>query len=467
MAKETFVKAIDWFIPSSLRTDTASLWQARIFAISHLAGPFLGVIIFAYLYLADPEVGIPFFTLCALASFFWALPFAMKLTGRLRWVALFSVCDLTFISVLGSFFYGGVSSPFLPWFLTALLIGFFYLGNRPLLVLGIFAVNLAGFCASYLLNDGFPTLVPVEALSKVGIISACAATLYTSMMALYYANVIMAQSDLKREFDRHQVTAARTREAKEKAERANAAKSVFLAKMSHHLRTPLNAVIGYSEILLEDAHANGNDGQRADLKRINSAGRHLLSLVTDVFDIAKIDSDNIELTVTRFDLGGFVDDVVSTCRRLIERNGNKLIVQSGTDLGFVSSDETRLRQVVINLLSNAGKFTTNGRVFLRVRREKATLGEEIVIAVEDTGIGISPKNLERLFTNFNQAEASTARKYGGTGLGLALSRNLCQLMGGDIEVTSDIAKGSTFTMRVPADNNELAHRKPRPAASAA
>jgi signal transduction histidine kinase len=467
MPKETFVKAIDWFIPSTLRTDTATLWQARIFVISHLAGPCLGVIIFAYLYMEDPEVGVPFLTLCALATLFWTLPFAMKLTGRLKWVALFSVCDLTFISVFGSFFYGGVSSPFLPWFLTALLLGFFYLGNRPLLVLAIFSLNLAGFWASYMLNGGFPALVPVEALSKVGIISACAATLYTSMMAVYYANVIMAQSDLKREFDRHQVTAARTREAKEKAERANAAKSVFLAKMSHHLRTPLNAVIGYSEILLEDAQTHGNDGQMADLKRINGAGRHLLSLVTDVFDIAKIDSDNIELTVTRFDLGGFVDDVVSTCRRLVERNGNKLIVQSGTELGFVSSDETRLRQVVINLLSNAGKFTTNGRVFLRVHREKAAPGEEIVIAVEDTGIGISPKNLERLFTNFNQAEASTARKYGGTGLGLALSRNLCRLMGGDIKVTSEVGKGSVFTIRAPADNTESAHQRPRQAATAA
>jgi signal transduction histidine kinase len=232
--------------------------------------------------------------------------------------------------------------------------------------------------------------------------------------------------------------------------------------MSHHLRTPLNAVIGYTEILLEDARAHGNDGQMADLKRINSAGRHLLSLVTDVFDIAKIDSDNLELTVTQFHLGGFVDDVVSTCRRLVERNGNKLIVQSGAELGMVSSDETRLRQVVINLLSNAGKFTTSGRVFLRVGREKTGLGEDIVIAVEDTGIGISPKNLERLFTNFNQAEASTSRKYGGTGLGLALSRNLCHLMGGDIEVTSDVGKGSTFTIRVPADN-----RKPRQVAAAA
>ncbi len=467
MIKRKILDAIDWFVPPALRTDTGLLWQARIFTISHILGPCLGVIIFAYLYAATTEIGAPFMTLCALASLFWTLPLVMKVTGRLTLVALLSVCDLTFTSVFGSFFYGGVSSPFLPWFLTALLLGFFYLGNRRGLVLGIFAVNLAGFCVAYLINGEFPTLVPVEALSEIGIISACAATLYTSMMALYYANVITSQSDLKREADRHQVTAAKMREARDKAERANAAKSVFLAKMSHHLRTPLNAVIGYSEILLEDSQIDGKDEQMADLKRINSAGRHLLSLVTDVFDIAKIDADAIELTVTRFDLRGFIDDVVSTCRSLVERNRNELIVQADAELGIVSSDETRLRQVVINLLSNAGKFTSNGQVFLRVRRERDDVGEVIVIAVQDTGIGISPKNLERLFTNFNQADPSTSRQYGGTGLGLALSRRLCHLMQGDIDVTSELGKGSTFTIRIPADRAGSACLNDREAAAAA
>jgi signal transduction histidine kinase len=447
---QTIIRKIDWFVPLELRNDTGSLWQARIFVISHLLGPCLGAVILVFLYRADPLRGAPYWILCALASLFPTLPFAMRMVGRLTWPALFSVCDLTFLSVFGSYFYGGVSSPFLPWFLTALLLGFFYLGKRPFLVVGIFAVNLAGFCAAYVLHGGFPTLVPVAALSGVGVISACAATLYTSMMAIYYANVITAQSDLKREVDRHQVTAARTREAKEKAERANEAKSVFLAKMSHHLRTPLNAVIGYSEMLLEDACLDGNDSQMADLKKINSAGRHLLSLVTDVLDMSKIDSEDVELVVTPFELGGLVVDVASTCRSLVERNGNKFLVEHGAELGTVLSDETRLRQVVINLLSNAGKFTTNGAIFLRVARQRSASRDEIMIVVEDTGIGISAANLEKLFTDFNQADASTASKYGGTGLGLALSRRLCQLMQGDITVTSELGKGSTFTIRIPA-----------------
>ncbi len=450
MISESIIRRVDRLVPLELRSDTGSLWQARIFVISHLLGPCLGAVILVFLYRADPMRGVPYWILCALASLFPMLPFAMKVIGRLSWPALFSVCDLTFLSVFGSYFYGGVSSPFLPWFLTALLLGFFYLGKRPFLVLGIFSANLTGFCVAYVLHGGFPTLVPIAALSGVGVISACAATLYTSMMAIYYANVITAQSDLKREADRHQVTMARMREAKEKAERANEAKSVFLAKMSHHLRTPLNAVIGYSEMLLEDASLDGTASQITDLEKINSAGRHLLSLVTDVLDMSKIDSEDVELQVAPFDLGNLVGDVASTCRSLVERNGNRFVVEQGPELGTVVLDETRLRQAVINLLSNAGKFTTNGMVVLRVTRQRSTTHDEIVITVGDTGIGISAATLEKLFTEFNQADASTASKYGGTGLGLALSRRFCQLMQGDISVRSAVDRGSIFTIRVPA-----------------
>ena len=456
MNNKRLLQAVDWFVPEELRTDTAALWRARIFAISHLLGPCLGVPIFAYLYIADPNPGLAYWSLLSLTSIFWMLPFGMKLTHRLNWAALLSVCDLTLVSVLGSFFYGGVSSPFLPWFLTALLLGFFYLGERPFLVLGIFGVNLAGFCIAYLVNGAFPELVPVAQLSGVGVISVCAATLYTSMMAVYYANVITAQSELRKEVGRHLVTAAKMRRTKERAVRANEAKSVFLAKMSHQLRTPLNAVIGYSEILLEDADLKGDATEKADLKRINRAGRHLLSLVADVLDMSKIDSDNIELLVQRFDLGNFVDDVVSTCDSLVTGNGNKFVVEAAKNLGSVLSDETRLRQVLINLLSNAGKFTKGGTVTLKVERVQEGGSDVIVLSVQDTGIGMSPATLERLFTDFNQAEVSTSSMYGGTGLGLALSRKLCHLLHGEILVQSEVGRGSTFTVRLPAEAEPMA-----------
>jgi signal transduction histidine kinase len=219
--------------------------------------------------------------------------------------------------------------------------------------------------------------------------------------------------------------------------------------MSHQLRTPLNAVIGYSEMLLEDAKDN-EDEQIADLHRINSAGKHLLSLVTDVLDMSKIESNKTDLTIQPFHLNDFIDDVVATGRSLVISNGNEFIVERGSGLGIVISDETRLRQAVLNLLSNAGKFTKNGRITLSAGRQTDVGEDWVVLAVSDTGIGISQENLQKLFKDFNQADPSTASKYGGTGLGLALSRHFCRMMGGNIDVQSELGRGSRFTIRIPA-----------------
>jgi signal transduction histidine kinase len=442
------LRIVDWFVPQGLRTDTATFWRARIFAISHLLGPFSAVIILGYLYEADPNSGIPFWLIAIGCLAFWLLPFAMKLTGELTYVAAFSICDLTFISVFGSYFYGGVSSPFLPWFLTALFLGFFYFGHRPFSVLALFAVHVVAFGVAYAINGSFPDLVAVADLSKVGVISVCAATLYMSMMAVYYANVITAESELRQEVDRHLVTALKMRQAMEKAERANERKAVFLAKMSHQLRTPLNAIIGYSEILLEEGDLR-EDRQTADLKMINSAGRHLLALLSDVLHMPKIESDDFELSIHNVEIGTVLEDVALTCRSLVTANGNEFIVDVPDRLGSIESDETRLRQIIINLLSNAGKFTNGGTVVLRAQRRLGERGDEIAISVQDTGIGMSEQQVGKLFVEFNQAEAAISRAYGGTGLGLAVSRKLCQLLCGTITVESEERKGSTFLVRIP------------------
>ena len=202
---------------------------------------------------------------------------------------------------------------------------------------------------------------------------------------------------------------------------------------------------------MEDAEANGEAAQIPDLDRINRAGRHLLALVNDVLDVGRIGSANIELVVRPFDLARFIDDVGADCRSLVTVNGNNFVVEKGGDLGVISTDETRMRQVLINLLSNAGKFTSKGVVTLGVRRAAHGVVDTVLISVKDTGIGISSANIERLFTHFNQADASTAAKYGGTGLGLALSRTLCRLMHGDISVESEVGQGSTFTVRLPVE----------------
>jgi signal transduction histidine kinase len=451
MAARWIIGIIDWFVPKNLQVHTAELWRARIFVISHLLGPCMAVVILSYLYRADPAPGFPFWTIAVLCFLFWLLPLGMKLTKSLTYVALFSICDLTFVSLFGSFFYGGVSSPFMPWFLTALLLGFFYMGERPLLVLGIFAAHLLGFYLAYCATWSFPELVPVGALSTVGVVSVCAATLYTSMMAVYYANVITAQSELRKEVDRHLVTAAKMRKAKEDADHANEQKAVFLAKMSHQLRTPLNAIIGYSEILLEDATSDdkADNEQASDLTMINKAGRHLLSLVSDVLHMPEIDAEKIELVLQPTDVGVLLDEVISTCRSLVMQNRNKLVVDVAANLGIAECDNTKLRQIIINLLGNAGKFTSDGTVTLRASRACRDSCDEIVISVQDNGIGIDPAAVEGLFADYNQANASITKEFGGTGLGLALSRKFCLLMGGSIAVESELGRGSIFTVRLP------------------
>jgi signal transduction histidine kinase len=258
------------------------------------------------------------------------------------------------------------------------------------------------------------------------------------------------RSELETETERHRATAVRLEQAKEAAEKANRAKSIFLAKMSHELRTPLNAVIGYSEILLEDELERENKTKMADLQRINSAGKHLLSLVTDVLDLSKIESDTTELAIEIVDIGQLAQQTFATIRPLAEEKNNKMILDCGSDLGDVEADATKLRQVILNLLSNAAKFTTDGTITMAVRRTKGPTADWIEIRVQDTGIGIAESDLPKLFQNFGQASASTASKYGGSGLGLAVSQKLCGLMGGGISCTSEVGRGSTFVVRVPA-----------------
>ncbi len=241
--------------------------------------------------------------------------------------------------------------------------------------------------------------------------------------------------------------------AKEAAEAANHAKSVFLANMSHELRTPLNAIIGYTEMLQEEA-ADLNEPQLGeDLRKINAAARHLLALISDILDLSKIEAGRIELCLETVSIPDIVDDVVLTIQPLVEKNGNVLQAQFDNDPGTMYADGLRVRQVLFNLLSNAAKFTHQGTILLRIIRvpsDEDEPGDWLHFQVTDTGIGMTPEQIERLFRPFIQGDTSTTRQYGGTGLGLAISQRFCQLMGGYISVASQVGVGSTFTAFLPA-----------------
>jgi signal transduction histidine kinase/CheY-like chemotaxis protein len=233
-------------------------------------------------------------------------------------------------------------------------------------------------------------------------------------------------------------------------EAASQHKSQFLANMSHELRTPLNAIIGVTEMLREDAADLKREDEFEPLDRVLRAGRHLLGLINDILDLSKIEAGKMEVHIEEFGIAPLIDDAVKTVETLAAKNRNRVVVDCPPTIGAMQADQTRVRQALLNLLSNANKFTEDGTVTVRAEPRQEAGRDWIMMAVSDTGIGMTPEQLGKLFQEFSQADSSTTRKYGGTGLGLAISRRFCQLMDGDITVESELGRGSTFTIRLPA-----------------
>ena len=454
---ERLLDWVDSFIPKALLYSNSERSLARNFVLTHLFGPLMSQTIVVFLHRTDPTGGWRLWVVTLCVWGFLCLPFLLRRTGDLRLCAFASVQLLAFVSLFGAFHYGGATSPFLPWLIVSLLLAFFYLSKQAAIVIGLFAANLVAFFAAYF-AFGFGERVPRESLEVVGWFSIISAAIYVGWMAIYYTSMLSMRDELLRETRELEATTQRLQETKRLAEEANEQRSIFLAKMSHELRTPLNAVIGYSEIVQEAAE--GDPQKQQDLGRINAAGKHLLALVTEVLDIGRIERDEILVEAADVDLQAFATELAGTAEALMRQKNNRFVLDIAQKIGIARTDATKLRQVTLNLLSNAAKFCENGTITMIVRRDRMAASDWVEIHVQDTGIGISASELPKLFNNYTQASASTSSRFGGTGLGLSHSQRLCGLLGGRISVTSEVGKGTLFTVRVPASLPRTPERRP-------
>lgn len=449
-------RLVNYFTPPEIMADREARKRAHVFLISHILGPFIGNVIPGTIFFLDPKPGFDVAILAISITSFWVFPFLLKARVPYNPLALVSVQNLIFCILWSCYFFGGVTSPTLAWVLTIPLLAFFYLGSSAglrLIVITMFMFNFAVFAALNMYgHHAVKSDISVEAMQGLGLISTIAAALYVTMMALYYAKIQTSQGELESEMRQHMATASALRLATVEAERAGAAKAEFLAKMSHELRTPLNAVIGYSQILIEDAEDEDDAEAIGDLGKILDAGQHLLKLVNEILDLSKIEAGRMELDLQETALAELLGAVAAEAERAAVKNRNTIVCKLAPNLGMPFCDAAKLRNVFAQLIDNAVKFTQDGTVELIAERISGDTSDELVVQIIDSGIGIGPDQIANLFEKFTVADDTSTSKYGGTGLGLALSQKLCKLMGGEINVDSALGKGSRFTVRVPVIN---------------
>jgi two-component system, sensor histidine kinase and response regulator len=347
--------------------------------------------------------------------------------------------DLVFRSVITSGGFIVLSAVIILWISRRL--------SQPLMTLTQFAHELGRS------NFAPATAVRVDSRDEVGVLAEAFARMSAALRQTYQEleeHSRGLESKVQERTKELENMTQQAQEARDVAERATQAKSEFLANMSHELRTPLNAIIGYTEMLQEEAE-DLHSSFLPDLQKIRGAGKHLLALINDILDLSKIEAGKMTVFLEVFDLGHLIAEVVATIEPLAAKNRNTLVSECSADIGTIRADQIKVRQALFNLLSNACKFTQNGTITLRAFKRAEGARRVVVFQVIDSGMGMTQDQMGRLFQAFSQADSSISRQFGGTGLGLVISRSFCRMMGGDLTVQSDAGKGSTFTIHLPQE----------------
>jgi len=455
-----YMQLIEYFIPDRMRGDREAENQARMFLISHSLGPILGNAVPLAVLIFNATLRIDAIVLAVAITAFWVFPFLLKRGANYDALVLTSVVDLYFCILWSCYFYGGVGSPTLPWLLIIPILSLFYIGGERKLQPALLAISAGSFALFLTLYNVFPpppTDMPPYAVYGLGFVSTAAALAYVATMAIYYARIFDASIALETEVQRRRETADQLRRAIAEADRAGSAKADFLARMSHEIKTPLNAIVGYSQLLREDKLIADPAAQQ-DIGRIHDAGLYLVRLINMILDLSKLEAGRMQFDVRRHNVHDCISAAIEEYRAGIAANGNSIVVDIDPELNEIDIDANRFKQVLGAILENAGQHTRDGIVTVMARRAIGA-SNRFHVRVADSGTGIPADVLKTLFETFTATRDAATGRFGGTGTNLTVVHRLCGAMGGSISAESMVGVGSTFTLTMPVTQERaLPHR---------